>query len=502
MIPLYTKENIYNIDSDYVNNAKVPALQLMETAGTNAAHVVQTLLPSEAGCRILIACGGGNNGGDGLVMARLLSDVHQVEILFDAAQSTIAESTRENFIRLPKNVICHPTNTVSQLAAKEFDAIVDALVGVGGSHELRSPASEITRALNDMRGVKIAVDVPTGLNANSGQCSEHSFMADHTVTMVGAKPGMIIGKGKRCCGELHTVEIGTHSEIELRNCVGNILETSDIRRILPSRTEYSSKFSFGRVGVIGGTLSMRGAPSLTAHAALASGAGLVEMCCPAVHPLTPREVITHECSATPDGTIDASNEVFLHAMCERCTTIAVGPGLARNIETTDLITRIVQRILDSQTTKPVVLDADGLLCFHQLRGLMYEVILTPHVGEFSRLTGKAAMDIEQDPIGSAIAFAKRHGCVVHLKGPISVTTNGKEFFLTTNGNAGLSKAGSGDVLTGIISGLLAQGVPVLLATAVASFLHAQTASEYAKTQPLETMMPSDIISGLSTVIPL
>ncbi|NQW28924.1 MAG: NAD(P)H-hydrate dehydratase [Ignavibacteria bacterium] len=524
MIPLYNSNAISKIDALYISDAKVPALHLMETAATNAWNAIALLLPKSDSCNILVACGGGNNGGDGLVIARLLSAKHNVTVLFDSEADKISESTRTNYSRLPDGVLVFkPTILLDDINRRlldnlntefldniytQFDVVIDALIGVGGSHLLRGPASEICNALNNLHSIKIAIDVPTGVNANTGQAHANAFHADHTVTMVGAKPGLYLSAGKNVAGKIHPVSIGERGDLETSNSSGAILTMDDVRTFLPSRTGNTSKFSFGRVCVIAGSQAMRGAPALTAHAAMLAGAGLVELHAPAIHPLTPREVICYECAPTNDGTISKRATESLNEAIGRCTTLAIGPGLGRNSETIQLIGSLINSCMHdvklkvSNRKKYVVLDADGLQSFSHLEKPLSQVIITPHVGEFARISGIGVDDIIDDPLTHSMNFAEVNGCIVHLKGATSVTTNGVDYFLTVNGNAGLSKAGSGDVLTGIIAAMLAQNLEPLVAAAVASYLHAACADVCAQSQAMETIMPSDIIQTLPKIFPL
>jgi ADP-dependent NAD(P)H-hydrate dehydratase / NAD(P)H-hydrate epimerase len=502
MTNLYMKTDVYAIDADYASVANVPAMQLMETASENACRTIDRLLSADHPSNILIACGGGNNGGDGLAVARMLSTTHNVCVLFDKDLPSASPLTMENFERLPASVRVLPLNSVDDLVGNRYDVVVDALVGVGGSHNLRKETAEICRALNSFNALKVAIDLPTGLDADTGRWSEDTFNADHTITMVGPKPGMYLGGGRSNCGVVHQVAIGHRADIESDHCYGAILDASDVRRILQRRVGETSKFTYGRVGVVGGTKWMPGAPSLTAHSALATGAGLVEMLSPSIHPLTPREIITHVLPCGDDGTVGKDANGALRDLLDRITVLAFGPGIGRSADTLNVLTEMFGVILEGKPGIPVVIDADGLNVVPALPHLRPNIIVTPHVGEFSRLSGITVNDIEAEPLQKASLIAKKMNCVVHLKGAVSVTTNGTRYYLTVNGNAALSKAGSGDVLTGIIAGLLAQGVAPLEAAALGSFLHAECAARYAQNRPLETMMPSDVIDGLSKVIPL
>lgn len=470
---LLTRDNVATLDRACNDEANLSPTVLMESAGRAAANILQALLPSGKGLRMLIACGGGNNGGDGLVIARHLRDVHDVVVLRndDAEWDDLVDA---------------------------FDVVVDALVGVGGGADLRAPASEHVAVLNGLRGLHVAIDVPTGLDATTGVAHRNAFRAHATITMVAAKPGFYRNDGPSHVGTVYIADIGTPFELSERISKHFVFTPADIRTWLPARPRTTSKFDYGRVLVIGGSRPMRGAPALTAHAALVAGAGLVELAAPVLHPLIPREVMTHVLSSTAEGNMARNAFASIGDIIKKATVLAIGPGLGPDTAATAALAEMVNAL---PVDVPVVIDADGLRIMPHLNRPMANIIVTPHLGEFARMLNTDVATIKQTIVERAMAYASERGCVVHVKDVPSVTTNGVSTAYTVNGNPGMATAGSGDVLTGLIAGLCAQKVDVFHAAALGAFLHARAGDYYASNQAMETLTASDLIHSLGSVIP-
>ncbi len=470
---LLTRGNIEALDRACNDEAQLSPAVLMENAGRAAANILQTLLPSGKGLRMLIACGGGNNGGDGLVIARHLREVHDVVVL-------------RNDDREWDDLV------------DAFDVVVDALVGVGGGADLYSPASEHVATLNGLRGFHVAIDVPTGLDATTGEAHRNAFRAHATITMAASKPGFYRNDGPSHVGSVYVADIGAPAPLVERFAKHYVLTPSDIRTFLPARIRSTSKFDYGRVLVIGGSRGMRGAPALTAHAALVAGAGLVELAAPVLHPLIPREVMTHVLPGTPEGFLARDAMASISGAILKATVLAVGPGVGAD---QGAIEALAEMINNMNPATPVVIDADGLRILPLLTREMRSVILTPHLGEFARMLKTDITSIRRTVVEQATAFAREQGCIVHVKDVPSVTTDGERVVYTINGNPGMATAGSGDVLTGLIAGLCAQGVHLFHATALGAYLHARAGDHYAATQAMETLTATDLIHALGSVIP-
>lgn len=498
MKPVLDPASVRALDAACIAEAGLSAAGLMEQAARSASKIVKTLLRPDRRSRILIACGAGNNGGDGYAMAWMLADIADVTVI---AMETSLHTTTETRLNRDKAAACSPIRSmhdVDTIADERWDVVIDALIGVGGSGNLRDPLRHVVDVLNGIHALKVAVDVPTGLDALTGSYDGTVFHAHHTITMAALKPGLLRGRGRRICGVLHHADIGAPDDLLWRYVRGFVLEGCDIRNLLPRREDETSKFDYGRVLVIAGSTAMSGAGSLCAHAAIASGAGLVELATPSVHPHTPREVITHVMPTTDTGTIAPSAKEALHALAERATVVAIGPGLGTHVDTISMMADLVNGL---PAAKPVVIDADGLRIVPLLTRPMGNVILTPHLGEFARLLGEERTSIVDTVMERAEACARERGCIVHVKDVPSITTDGTTVCYTIDGNAGMSTAGSGDVLTGIIAAMCAQHVRPYMAASLGAFLHATAGDILAASQPMETMMAGDLIGAMKGAIP-
>jgi len=316
--------------------------------------------------------------------------------------------------------------------------------------------------------------------------------------MAGPKPGLYRNDGPMVRGTIHVASIGAPSELLRKNASSWMLTRDDVRTMLPTRKRNTSKHDYGRVVVIAGSRPMRGAGALASHAAISAGAGVVDLVTPVLHPLTAREVMTLVVPATPAGTMAKEARAMIQDKLARATVVAIGPGVGTDPETRELLTSLIEEL---DPSIPVVIDADGLLIVPYLNRALHNVILTPHLGEFARLLGKSKESIARRTVEYSKGFAKEHGCILHLKDVPSITTNGAQCYYTVNGNPGMATAGSGDVLTGIIAALCAQGVKPFKAAALGAYLHASAGDHYATVASMETLTASDLIASLRYVFP-
>ncbi|MGA0046213.1 MAG: NAD(P)H-hydrate dehydratase [Candidatus Kapaibacteriota bacterium] len=467
------------------------AAELMAVASASAAAAVRTLVP--AGTPIVVACGGGNNGGDGFSMALDLSADYPVTVISDADPATMSPEAAAYARRAYSELSCCPWSDIDHLNPQS--AVIDALVGVGGTSMLRDPLPERLRSLHRFSGRHIAVDVPTGVDALTGRVHPEAFRADVTITMEGPKSGFFSAAARAVVGTVVVVGIGAPARVVQSTAIAQIIEDADVPALLPTRDLRANKFTRGCVVVIGGSRSMRGAPSMTAEAAMRVGAGLAILATPSVHPLTPREVMTCVLPSSPEGWMDPSAEPLLLSEVERASAVAIGPGLGKEPAVLAMIARVVNQL---DPALPVVVDADGLRMIPQLNRDLTNVVLTPHEGEYQRLLRDLGI---ADPEHQQPAYlAMQLGCVVHRKGIPSVTTNGQQAVWTVRGNPGMATAGSGDVLTGIIAGLAAQGLSTYRAASLGSFLHAAAGDLAARELSEYGMLAGDVISRVGRIL--
>lgn len=499
------------IDKKAIEEYGMPALLLMENAGRSAAEKIRELLSEHNNIEkpsILILCGSGNNGGDGFCIARHLNEFAHVRIAWLGEKEKMSEETRTNFIcaeRLGLPMAHIATELDVKTLSTDAHCIVDALIGVGGDENLRGIITFLLDKVSGMwdslgqlpamkaESLRIAIDAPTGLNTETGFAHSSAFRADHTITMIAPKVGMMVGDGSEICGTIHSVSIGEPAELRTMFTDYGVHDHSDIRTIIPHRYKKTSKFDYGRVIIIGGSKSMSGAPCLSAHAALHSGAGLIELYAPVIHPLLSPEIMPHLLQSTEGGTIHPDELENLSNAANKADSVIIGPGLGKNKSTIDMIRTLIFSI---RKDIPVIIDAEGLLALQKEDILRPTIILTPHIGEYARLIQKEKKDILNTVLDEAKSCAKSMNCTVLIKDIPTIISNGTKTMLNIKGNAGMATAGSGDVLTGIIGTLAAQKVLSLYAASLGAYIHSFAGDYAAKHSSEESLTASSIIASL------
>lgn len=478
MIYLLSPKEVQKADQVAINKYGLPALILMENAARSIAELIKSLIQNSGNTTLQfgVFCGSGNNGGDGFAVARHLVNYGQVFVYWIGDTQKMSPETRTNFdilSKLPVEVIHIKDKEQIFEINNDFDYIIDALIGVGGSEDLRGIVVDILDFLNNCGGVKIAVDVPTGLNSETGAAHSLAFVADYTVSMFAIKTGMVIGEGPNLCGNIIVGNLGAPNSIvtELSNTF--ILERNELEYLLPVRYTQSSKFDYGKALMIGGSLSMPGAPALMANACIKSGAGLVYLFSPKIHSQTLPEVIPLHPIEFDEQEFWKANLDYLIEFANKMAVVAIGPGMGINTNKTtmELVKNLISKV-------PLILDADALTNDLLEMELNENVLLTPHIGEFSRIIGISRDKIAKNPIYYAKKWAKKLNCNILLKGSTTVITNGTTTFINNNGTPALATAGSGDVLTGIIAGLVAQGKSIFDAAVLGAFLHGMIGEYY------------------------
>ncbi len=503
-------------DAYAIETLGIPPAILMEDAACAASEVVGVLLDEHCKRyrivrpRIIFLCGSGNNGGDGFVLARHFSHRADVRVYWTGAVEKMSAETRVNFTLLQSHGI-HTQHISSPEALQgvdmEADCLVDTLIGNGGSENVRGIVADILHSIREnksARTLSIAVDIPTGLNAETGKAHPDCFRADYTITMAALKTGLLLNDAPDVYGEIRTVPIGIPEAFIEKQASVRVMEDSDIVRLLGKRLRRATKHDFGSVGIIGGTAAMAGAPALAANACIAAGAGLVRLYSPTIHPITKLEVMTHSLPVDERGVITRSALPLLREAIEKNTAFVIGPGLGSDEETLDVVRDLLTLI---PPEKPVVLDADGLRAVRLDSGgylsLRPNIILTPHRGEFARLTGCAYEHLPETAQALASEWASVLGCTLLLKNVPTIVSNGALSYWNMSGNAGMATAGSGDVLAGIIGALLAQGkalgAETLEAAALGAYIHGRAGDVYAQTYSQQTLTASGLIEMLGVV---
>ncbi|MEW6751446.1 MAG: NAD(P)H-hydrate dehydratase [Candidatus Latescibacterota bacterium] len=464
--------------------AGTPGAQLMESAGRRVVEVIAERWQGMDGLGVVVACGRGNNGGDGFVVGRHLLQAGAGVRLFLAADPGAVHGDaalhREGFCAAGGRCEALATEDdfgAFQAALAGADVVVDALLGTGTRGAARGPVARAIECLNAAGRPVVAVDVPSGLDADDGRVHGPCVRAAITVTFGLPKVGQLFFPGRDYCGDLRLVDIGLAPRAVREAASAAYLLTEDaMAEVIPDRPGNAHKGSCGSVAVVAGSVGMTGAASLTAGTALAAGAGKVTLGVPAslndilevkltevmTRPLP--EVRRHRCLA-----LRGLGEAL--ALAQAADVLAVGPGVGRHRETCELVRRLLERV-----GRPAVVDADALYALGgvtaQLAGRAAATVLTPHLGEFSRLTGLPIEQVQDAPLDQAGRFAAAHGIILVLKGaPTVVALADGRRFVNPTGNAGMATAGAGDVLTGLIAGLMAQGVAPEMAACLGVYLH-------------------------------
>jgi len=480
--PLYRAEQMRSLDRHAIEDAGIPGYTLMTRAATAAWTALQARWPDAR--QLLVLCGGGNNGGDGLVLARLAHKAGcQVRVLQPGEPDRSAgDAATAHADWLAAGGKIEPLTADTRITA---DVIVDALLGTGFAGALAGQWCEVVDAANAARVPIVALDIPSGLLADSGHVEGSVIRADLTVTFIGRKPGLYTGEGPACCGEIVFDDLGVPGELYQQVAPCAMLD--DGLRPNPfdaPRRRTAHKGDFGHVLVVGGDHGMNGAARLAGEAALRSGAGRVSLATRSAHAASLAaacpELMCHGVETTAD----------LKSLLARTTVVVAGPGLGRSGWAQGLLSAVLESPL------PLVLDADALNLLAGEPLARGNWILTPHPGEASRLLDSTIAAIQQDRLAAVQALQARWGGTVVLKGAGTlVCADAALPFICSTGNPGMATAGSGDVLSGIAGALLAQGLPLADAARAAVTLHG-AAGDRASRQGERGRLARDLIAEL------
>ncbi|MCS7302025.1 MAG: NAD(P)H-hydrate dehydratase [Bacteroidota bacterium] len=451
MRPVLRPADSYAADQHASNELGIRSLLLMENAARSAAEILFERSILQPQCNVLILCGTGNNGGDGFALARHLHESVQVTIVLCGTPERMTPDTKENYVicqKLGIPILQWEGEQCSHLLPAKQDVIIDALLGVGARSNPREPIASLIVWANAQAAYRVALDIPSGLDPNEGWMLSPCFHADLTITMGAYKTGLLLNAGPAECGEIEIAEIGIPHRVFDALASTWVIDSDDIRRTWRKRQLRTTKFDYGRVVIVAGSAAMPGAAALCANAAIAAGAGLVELVTPELHPALFPEVMPYRYSG-PYLTRDALPLVMQRL--ERATVAVIGPGLGSAEETTHTLREIVQQWGGKI---PLVLDADGLRSIKN-DDMLQNVTITPHRGEFARMLGSS---IQGSILHErAVHFAQQTSATVVLKDfPIQIS-NGRETYWYIKYNPALASGGTGDVLSGIIASLWAQG---------------------------------------------
>lgn len=480
-------------DGNTISYYGVPSMVLMERA---ALGFVEALLARRASVgRVFVICGTGNNGGDGMAVARLLF-LRGISVAFYVAgdKGRFSPEAKQQYEILGRYQVEELEALPDTGKCAGADVVIDALFGIGLSRRIEGDMADCIRWMNGCGGYKAAVDIPSGVSADDGQLLGCAFRADLTVTFGYRKVGMLLYPGADMCGEVVTCDIGIGEKSwrEKKPTVFALTE-GDCREHLRRRQD-SHKGTFGKVLLIAGSVNMAGAAVLSAKAAYHTGCGLVRVYTPEENRLilqtaVPEAILTTYPEKKPD--MASLNEALQWA-----DVIVLGPGLG----TGESAHRIVENTLRNAAV-PMVVDADALNIIaeqpQQLLKPHTELILTPHLGEMARLCSLAVAYIKENLISAAEEFAREYNVICVLKDARTVTSVPyRRTYLNTSGNSGMATAGSGDVLSGIIGSLIAQGVPCDMAAPMGAYLHGRAGDMGAATSGQHGLTAGGIVEAL------
>lgn len=468
MIPLFSTKQIREADSFAINTLSIPGIVLMENASIEIFKKIKEKFPLQANSAIGIICGKGNNGGDGFAAARHFSNEgYKVLIIHLGSESEISGACLVNYKIIKalsewnKNIILKKYRSLKDLKLfNKCSVVLDAMLGSGAAGALKEPYGKIVEALNSIKAFKAAADIPTGLDADKGY-GETIFKSDLTITLGDLKKGLFFGDGYNSCGKVEKGDIGIGFSFFNKFPVSEyLLEPEDVFNSLPQKKKNINKYSAGKVLTIGGSADLPGAAAMTSKAAMKIGAGASIVAFPkSARELIHKEldeVIVNSYEDDSKGYLCLKNVSDLEERIKWADSIALGPGLGRTEETQ----KAVIKILKEKKFKNIVIDADAISAigkFNYKKLNLKNMVLTPHHGEFSSLIGIKTSELKKDILGFGKKFVKDTKAFLVLKGaPTVIFLPGGESLINTSGNPGLAKFGTGDVLTGILAGLLAQ----------------------------------------------
>lgn len=503
---LVTSEQMRQIDREAIEVRGIPGEELMENAGRGIAEKILgsvNLFPGE--WRVAIFCGKGNNGGDGFVVGRYLKDAgHKIEIYYMGPVDKLSHGARLNYDRAVENKInLNEIDSVDKLPENlECDLIVDAVFGTGFEGAPRGLSKDIIEYINRQKALVASVDLPSGLNADNGQYEGAVVQADYTFTLALPKYGQYLSPGRELAGEVHVIPIGIPEEdiakFDLKN---NLITPEFVVENLPSRKPDGHKGDFGKLMILAGSTGLTGAAAMTGESALRCGCGLVKVACPkTVQPVLAAKMTEVMTYPLPDvakkGALALRGLGEVRKLCDEHDAVVVGPGIGRHHETAELVRRFLEK-----NDKPAIVDADGLNALSgyvdNLKEIKVPLVLTPHPGEFKRLSGNDLPDDFHERMEVARKFALEFDVVLVLKGsPTVVAGPDGQVYVNPTGNDGMATGGSGDVLSGIIGSLLAQVTPADTAALCGVYIHGLAGDIAAAELTRTAMIAGDMITCL------
>ncbi len=486
LMKVLNAQQIHNWDAYTIAHEPIMSADLMERAAQACTDFIlqQAMLDKQ----FKIFCGKGNNGGDGLAIARQLKERnYNVSVFIIEFGAVGTEDFQTNLQRLHETAV-----NIHFIQSEEFfpaiteaDVIIDALYGSGLNRPLKNLSAALVNHINQSKAFIVSIDVPSGMFIDKSSVVNAIIKAEVTLTFQCYKLCFLMPENANFTGNLHVLDIGLHNAfLETENTVYQLTERSNIQHIYKPRKPFSNKGNYGHALIIAGNTGKMGAALMATHACLRAGAGLTTV-------------------NVPEKFLNAVHAQLPEAMCnlreddlnfEKINAVGIGPGLGTEKDAQQLVEQTLQ-----QFKQPMIIDADALNIISKnkelLNQLPAETILTPHPKEFERLFGEAENDFER--LEMALQQSAKYNCIIVLKGRYTLIAKNGEGWFNTTGNAGLAKGGSGDILTGILTALLAQKYQPFQAALFGVYLHGLAADLALQTQSQESMLASDVVEYLS-----
>ncbi len=544
MIKLATAKEMQQIDKVTIKKYGTAGIILMERAGRAVVSKINEIFFEKRGSRhkgirhkedkkIIILCGGGNNGGDGFVVAKILhSRGMDVKVFLTAKPESLKGGARTKYDEAVKSgVKIYPikeflirqssrsesSRRVAPTIVNRQSVIVDALLGTGLNKNVKSPLSDVIKKMNSMQCPVISIDIPSGISSDTGQIMGCAVKAYYTVTFGLPKRGHSLYPGAEYTGKLYIENIGFSQKLlKSAKLKVNLLQEEDALSLLPERPKYSHKGTYGHVLLIAGSKGKTGAAFMSAKACLRTGAGLVTIGVPESLVNVFQSRVTEEMVLPlPDkgnGTLSyKASDLILKFLRQQANVLAIGPGISTSNEISKLVSLII-----AKSKVPIVMDADAINAIAGKTAILKKssasIILTPHPGEMARLLREKAegkrqkaekeirSKIEKDRINMAVLFAKKTKTYLILKGvPTVIAAPDGKAFVNSTGNPGMATAGIGDVLTGMISAFLAQGLNPQNASILGVYMHGLIGDIVAEKKGKHSLIASDMINAIPKV---
>lgn len=511
MQKVVTASEMQAIDRSAIKEFGIPGLVLMENAGLAAASLIHENVPDLLEKKVVIVCGKGNNGGDGFVIARhLFIDGVQVDILLLGKRQQLKSDARVNAdiafkMGIPIHEITEKNISAQNHLFRHCHIIVDALFGTGLSKPTGGLYEKVIKKVNTSKKYVVAVDIPSGVDSDSGHLIGPHIKANVTAALALLKRSHLLFPAAESMGEVQILDISIpHEAVEKQDVPVAWLELGDIQSLLPERPTNTHKGEYGHTLVVAGSKGKGGAAGLTGLAALRSGAGLATLAVPeSCHQaleFNPLETMTVSLPETKSGCISTKAIDTLLENLKGKNALAIGPGISTEKDTVQLLEALLPEV-----ECPLVIDADGINALGKsgklLGQIQTETVLTPHPKEMSRLSGWKVQDILNQRIERASQFAQEHDVTLLLKGARTVMAFADgTVLINPTGNPGMATAGSGDVLTGLIAGLISQGLSAPSATAAGAFIHGMAGDLYAEANHEVPLIAGDLLNTIPEAI--